>query len=145
MVATSTRWSLYAGVYAFLCGVALIVPLGAVAKTVVRILTLPPALTVVLVPGSGAVLAAGIWWLLVERRGEYTYLLGGAAWLATALLTVALWTVLVAAVYGPMAVAVGGVVILVTLLVAGPVAVIAGLPMMYARRRLAGADGPAAE
>lgn len=133
-VSPSVKWALYAGVYAFLCGAVLLLPLGAVADTLVEILTLPRGFTTVLVSGSGAVIGAVVWWTVVERRDAYAYLLGGTVGLLTALFTVLLWAALVAIVYGPSAALAGGVVIVFVLVVIAPVAFVAGLPLMYARR-----------
>lgn len=129
------RWTLYAGVYAFLCGLLLLVPLGVVAETLLKVLTLPVAFTVILVPTSGAIIAAGVWWVVVERQETYTYLRGGAFGLLTALGTVLLWTLLVAIVYGPSAPLAAGVVIGFVIAVTAPIGVVAGLPLLYARRR----------
>lgn len=130
------KWSLYAGIYAFVCGVVLLLPLGFVAGTLVEILSLPRAYTALFVPGSGAVIGAVVWWAAVERRDAYTYLLGGAVGLVTALCTVLFWVLLLALVWGPWAVLAGGVVVVFALVVAGPVAFVSGMPLMYARRRL---------
>jgi hypothetical protein len=139
-VSTSSRWSAYAGVYAFLCGVALTVPLGFVAGTLVKVLGLPTALTAVLVPGSGAVAGAVAWWAVVERPEAYGYLRGGLAGLVTVLLTVLFWAHLIAVVWAPEFLALPGTVLTigVVLAVTAPAGFVAGLPLLYLRRRLAG-------
>lgn len=134
--APSVKWSLYAGAYALFCGVVLLLPLGFVASTLVEVLSLPRAYTAVIVPGSGAVFGAVVWWAAVERQDEYTYRRGGAVGLLTALCTVVFWVLLLTVVWGPWAILAGGVVVVFALVVAGPVAFVSGVPLMYARRRL---------
>lgn len=130
------KWSLYAAVYAYCCGVVLLAPLGFVADALVQILGQSTTFTVVLVPGSGAIVGAIAWWGIVERRGAYTYPSGGLAGLATALGTVLLWVVALATVWAPRFVVLGGAVIAFVLAVVGPVGFVAGLPLLYARRRM---------
>jgi hypothetical protein len=62
----SLKWSLYAGGYAFLCGLLLLVPLGFVAQVLVGLLTGQTAtaargMASVVVPGSGAVIGTAVW------------------------------------------------------------------------------------
>lgn len=137
MVTTSVRWSLFAGGYAFLLGVLLFLPLGVVAETLAIVLGLPAGLATVVVPGSGAVIGAAVWWAIVERRSRDGYLLGGVAGLATGVLTVLVWALVIATVYGPWALVSARVVVGFVLAVTAPVAFVAGLPFMYARLRLA--------
>lgn len=136
MPSTSTRWSVYAGIYAFLCGALLLLPLGVVADALVEILRVPTGFAGVLVPGSGAIVGAVVWWGVVERRDAYTYLAGGLVGLLTALCTVLFWSLLVVHVFGRWAIVSAGIVVGFVLLWTTPVAVIAGLPLMYARLRL---------
>lgn len=139
------KWSAYAGVYAFLCGVVLLVLLRPVADTLVRLLALPAGYSVFLLAGPVTVIGAGVWWAVVERRGEYTYRLGGIVGMLTALFTVLLWVLLFAIVWGPVSVLAGGVLVFFVLVVSAPVAFIAGLPLMYARHRLGTGPSDGAE
>jgi hypothetical protein len=125
MVSVSTRWSVYAGIYTFLAGAGLLMPLGVIAGTLVEILGLPTGFTAVLVPGSGTVIGAVVWWVVIEHRNNYTYLLGGTVGLLTALVTVLWWALVVAILYGLSGVLVAGVVILFVLVIVGPLAFIA--------------------
>lgn len=134
MVSASVRWSVSAGIYTFLAGVGLLVPLWIVARTLVGILGLRTGFTAFVVPGSGAVIGTVIWWAIIEHRETYTYLRGGAGGLLTALLTVCFWTLLVAIVWDLLAVQSAMVVILFVLVVVSPVAFVAWLPIIYARR-----------
>ena len=138
-VSTSGRWSAYAGIYAFLCGAALLVPLGFVAGTLVKVLGLPSAFTAVLVPGSGAVVGAVAWWAVVELPAEYGYLRGGAVGLLTVLGTVLFWALVIAVVWAPEFLALSGTLLTIgfVLVVTAPVGFVAGLPLLYLRRRLA--------
>lgn len=137
-LAPSVKWSMYAGAYAFLCGALLLLPLGFVANALVMILPLPNVATAVVVPGSSALVGAAVWWVVVERREAYTYLFGGLVGLVTVLATVLFWMVVIAVVWGlwSLQIAGTGLVILFVLAVATPVGVVAGMPIMYARRRL---------
>lgn len=82
-------------------------------------------------------IGAVVWWTLVERREADTYPIGGAFGLVTAILTGFLWTVRFVSGWGvEMALALPvliGFVLGVTV-IAGA---LAGLPLMYVRRRLA--------
>ncbi|WP_119821111.1 hypothetical protein [Halalkaliarchaeum desulfuricum] len=133
MVSSSIRWSVYVGIYTFLAGVGLLIPLWVIARTVVEILGAPPSFAVILVPGSSAVIGAVVWGAIVEQRNTYTYLLGITGGLVTGVLTVLCWTLVVAAVWGLEAVLAARIVILFVLTVVGLVASIAWVPLIYAR------------
>lgn len=126
---------MYVGIYAFFVGTALLLPLGIVAKTLLKIIGLPSSVTGVVLPATIAVIAALMWWAVVERRNQHTYVRGGSAGLLTAAFTVLLWTGIVAIIYGLGAVAAAGVVILFVLVVAAPTSFIATLPLIYIRHR----------
>lgn len=83
-----------------------------------------------------AILGAVLWWGVVERRDSYTYLTGGLVGLSTALLTVFIWSLVVAIVDGPWAILAAGIVVGFVILVAAPAGAVAGVPLMYARLRL---------
>lgn len=134
MGSISIRWSVYAGLYTFLAGAGLLMPLWVIARTVGVSLGVPTGFIAILVPGSGAVIGAIVWWAVIEHRDTYTYLLGGIGGVVTALLTVLCWTLLVAIVWGPLAILAARVVILFVLVVVSPVAFVAWLLMTYARR-----------
>jgi hypothetical protein len=132
---SSTAWSLCAGGYAFGCAAALVSFLGAPVETVATALTLPSD-SAVLVAAPATPFGAVVWWALVERRRAHSYLAGGAAGLVTALLTVALWTVWAATVWGPRLVWVAGILVGAALAVSLPVGAAAGVPLMIVRRRV---------
>lgn len=138
MVAPSTRWSVYAGSALFLAGAVVVAPLGIIAETLFTVLGLPTGDTILLLPGSAAVLGGVVWWAVVERRAADDYPSGGAAGILTALLTVGFWTLLVAVVYGPGVVLVDEtrLVIGVVLAVTTPAGAAVLLAVMYARRRI---------
>lgn len=133
MVSASIRWSVYVGIYTFLAGVGLLVPLWVIARTVVEILGMPTGFAVILVPGSSAVIGAVVWGAVVEQRNTYTYLLGITGGLVTGVLTVLCWTLAVATIWGLEAVLAARIVILFVLTVVGLVASVAWVPMIYAR------------
>lgn len=137
-IAPAVKWASYAGLYGFLCGILLLVPLGVVARTLVEVLAMPPALTVIVIPGSGAIVAAIVWWAVVERRAAYTYPFGGVAGLVTVVGTVLLWMTALVVVYGSWTLRIRETLLIIGLVVAvaAPVGAVAGLPLMYARRQL---------
>lgn len=137
-ISPSKKWSLYAGVYAFLCSIVPLLVLSPISNTLVTVLPLP-------IGSSGFVLAAPVpfvgavvWWAVVERREAYAYLFGGLAGLLTALATVLLWTLVLAVVWGPAVLRARGVLVVISfaLAVSLAMAFVSGLPLLYARRRL---------
>lgn len=135
----SVTWSLLAGAYTFLCSSLVLGPLGAVSDTLLTVLGLPETYAAVLVPASSAAVGAVCWWALVERRAAYAYPFGALFGLVTAVVTVLGWTVAVAVVWGPRTVLLaGGVVIGFVLALTAPIGAVAGLPLLYARRRFGG-------
>lgn len=140
-----SRWPLYAGLYALLWGLLLFGPLGMVAETLVKVLGIPPTAGQLLVPVSGAVVGAALWWVVVERRAAYGYLSGGLAGLGTGIATVFGWSGLVSLIYGFKALLVAPVVVVFVLAIIAPVSFMAGLPLMYARRRRRQAASTSAE
>lgn len=77
MEPNSTRWSIYVGIYVILTSVIILLPLNVIVNTLFEILGLQAGFTSVLLPGTGAVIAAVAWWVVVEHRQRYTYLFGG--------------------------------------------------------------------
>lgn len=135
MVSASTRWSVYAGVYAFFVGIAVLLPLGIVANTLLKIIGISSSFADILPPVSNAIIATLIWWTVVERREQYSYLRGGIVGLLTAVFTTLLWAGIVAITYSLGAVVAAGVVLLFVIAVAAPIGFIAVLPLMYARHQ----------
>lgn len=140
-VSPSTRWSVYAGGYAFLAAAVLFLLLGPVAGTLVTLLALPTGYAAFLLAAPVAVAGAAVWWAVVERRGAYTYRLAVAFGLLSVLATAVFWVLVFSLAWGPSAVLAGSVLVVFLLAVGLPVAVVVGVPLMYARRRRAG--GPA--
>lgn len=141
----STKWSVYAGVYALLCSVVPVLFLGRIAATIADVLSVPTGYSAFLLAGPAPFLAAAIWWAIVERRGSYTYLAGATVGLVTALFTVLFWLLWLAIVWGPLAVRVSGPVVVVALVASVPVGFAAGVPLMYARRHFDGSASGGAE
>jgi hypothetical protein len=134
----SRKWSLYAGIYAFLCSIVTLRKLSPISDTLVTVLPRLVGPSEFALAAPVPFLGAIVWWAVVERRETYTYLFGGIVGLLTALATVLLWTLVLAIVWGPKVLGVGGVLLVIsaTLAVSLPVAFVLGLPLMYARRRL---------
>lgn len=138
-VPPSITWSIYAGFYLFACATATALLLSDVLGLLAEVLGLPAAYWMVVLASPALVVGAVAWWAAVERRRSYTYLLGSAVGLVTALLTALLWTARFVASWGFEMLAVPAVSVLATVVV-GVAAVaggLAGLPLVYARRRLA--------
>lgn len=134
-MAASSKWSLYAGIYSFLGSLALFLPFGFVAGTLLKVLGLSSGLSAAGIPGSAGIIGTIVWWILIERRTDYRYRSGGVFGLVTAISTVLFWTLMVGVVYGPGAVLAAWVVILFVGGMTAPVGFIAGLPLLYARRQ----------
>lgn len=134
----SLRWAASAGVYTYLCATMVAIALDDVLSLLADVIGLPAAFAMPLLATPALPAGALVWWAIVERPGSRAYLVGGIYGALTALLTGAFWTVGFVSVWGsemltagPVAYLVGFV--LAVVLVAGT---LAGLPMMYARRRL---------
>ncbi|WP_299233938.1 hypothetical protein [Natronomonas sp.] len=136
-IGTSRIWSLSAGLYAFACATAIALVLSDVLSLAAAALGLPRTLWAVAVAAPAFAIGAVVWWRAVERRGSYTYLGGGAFGLLTALLTAAAWTVQFVRVWGLKAAEVPMIRVLVGFVVGltAVAGVVAGLPLMYVRRR----------
>jgi len=143
MFSTSTRWSLLAGVYAFLCSVVLLVVLSPVSDSLVKLLGLPEGYSAVLLAAPVLVVGAVVWWAVVEWREAYTYPLGAVYGLATALATATVWVLVFAAVWGVSLVLAGGILVVFVVAVTVPAGLVVGVPLMAARRLTGGAStGP---
>lgn len=139
----SLRWAASAGVYMFLCATVVAIALDDVLSLLADVIGLPAAFAMSLLAAPAVPAGALVWWAIVERRGSRAYLVGGTYGALTALLTWACWTVGFVSVWsrklltaGPVPSLVGFV--LAFVLVAGT---LAGLPLMYARRRLPNTSG----
>ncbi|UPV73048.1 hypothetical protein M0R89_10850 [Halorussus limi] len=131
-LAPAAKWSMYAGAYAFLCGTVLLLLLGPVARTVASVLAAPTDFPALVLAGPIPVVGVVVWWAVVERRDARSYLVGGAVGLLTAAFTVLLWALWALFVWELGLLLWAGVLVLFLLAVSG----IAGVPLMYARRRL---------
>lgn len=138
------RWSIYAGLYMFVCGTVTALVLSDILRILADVIGLPARYAMLVLATPALLIGPAVWWGLVERRGSYTYPLGVAFGVLTALGTGLVWTAWFVSVWGVEMVGVPMVGVLV-LLVIGLVVVagaLTGLPLMYARRRLR--SGPAA-
>lgn len=135
----STKWSLIAGGYLFVCAAVLLLLISQVASLVADLLALPSA-SLLWLAAPVPVVGAAVWWALVERRDAYTYPLGGAVGLITALCTVLLWILRGVFVWGHEMVLTGWPLVFAVLVPTVPAGLLAGVPLMYARRRGATGD-----
>lgn len=138
LVSPEHEWSLYAGIYTFLWSTLVLVLLGALSRTLVELLNLPPDLGPVLLAAPVPVIGAALWWGVVERRDGYTYLHGGVFGLLTASSNVVFWLLVYSAIWGVSVVVAGGILVVFVLVVVLPTGFLVGLPLMFARRRLTG-------
>lgn len=132
----SIKWSIYAGVYGFLCSLILLSILGTIARTLIKLLGLPISYSGFLMALPVLFIGPVVWWTVVERLDKYTYLFGGVAGILTALLTVVFWVLIYVVVWGPLLVLTGWFLILLVLVISIPTAFIVGLLLMYARCNL---------
>lgn len=141
-LAPSAKWSLYAGLFAFLCSTIVLRLLYPVSNTLVKILTVPADYSAFVLAAPVTIVAAVVWWTFVERREEYTYRFGAAFGFLTAAFTVLFWVLVSTLVYGLLSFLTGSVLVVFVFAVSLPAALITGLTLMYARRSLN--DGSAA-
>lgn len=132
---TPTKWSVIAGGYLLLCAAGLLLVLSQVTALVAELLGLPTGSPLGLA-APAPIVGAVAWWAGVERSDAFTYRYGGVVGLVTALLTVLFWLLWGVTVWGIDGVLAGWPLIVAVLVPTLPVGVIAGLPLMYARRRL---------
>lgn len=131
---------MYAGLYTFALGTATSFVLDEILILFGEVIGLPASYSLVVLASPSLLVGAVVWWAVVERRNSYTYLRGGAFGLLTALLTGLLWTLRLVSVWGVEMLTATPVAVLVAF-VLGVVSVagaLTGLPLLYARRRLAG-------
>lgn len=135
----SLRWSVYAGVYMYVCGTVVAYLLDDVLSLLADVIGLPATYAMPLLASPALLAGALAWWVLVEHRDSRAYLVGGGYGALTALLTWLFWTVRFVTVWGREMLTAAivpylvGLVLTIALVAGG----LAGLPMMYARRRLA--------
>lgn len=139
-VTPSTKWSVAAGCYLFLCATALAFLLADLLSLLGEVIGLPPVFGLAIMAGPALVIGAFAWWAIVERRADYAYRRGVIVGFLTALLTGLVWLVRFVDVWGVEMVAVGIVATLAAFVlgVAAIAGALVGLPLMYARRRLDG-------
>lgn len=132
------RWSVYAGLYLFFAGTMIAVRLSDVLGLLADLIGLPAGFAMAVFATPAFVVGTVAWWAIVERRGGYSYRLGSGVGGTTALLTGLLWTAVFGAIWGLELLGIDVVLLLVaTVLASAAVAgAVAGLPFMYARRRL---------
>lgn len=138
MPSRETAWSLVAGGYAFLCGAVLMAGTQPVAGALAGILGIETGYPALLMAGPAAVLGAGVWWTVVERRRTYSYRRGALFGGITALATVAAWVLRSLEIWGFELVATGWFVIAWLLATTAVAGLLVGVPLMYARRRQIG-------
>lgn len=124
----------------FVCATATAFLLHDLLGLLGEVIGLPAAYAMVILASPALAIGAVVWWAVVERRDAYTYRLGGAFGLVTALLTGLLWTVRFVGFWGFEMLVIPIVAFLVAFVLGltALAGVLAGLPLMYARRRLDG-------
>jgi hypothetical protein len=136
MVRDSLRWSVVAGLAAFLFGTVTLVVLSPLATVLADLLNVPAAYSTVMLSGPAAVVGAIVWWASVEQATEYSYVRGVAFGVLTALGTIVVWLGVYSVVWGPKLVATGWILIAFVGVATVPVALLVGVVVMYARREL---------
>lgn len=122
----------------FICGVVVTLILSDLLSLLADVIGLSTGYWMVIVASPAFAIGAVVWWATVERRQSYSYLVGGAFGLVTALLTGLLWTAQFIRFWGvEMAeIPIIGFLILLVLGLTAIAGVAVALPLMYARRRL---------
>lgn len=137
--AVSARaWALSAGIYMFVCGTVVSILLSDVLALLADVIGLPTEYWMVILASPAFAIGAVVWWTVVERRELYTYRLGCAFGLVTALFTGLLWTGQFIFVWSVEMAAIP-IVSFIIALVVGLTAVaglLASIPLMYVRRQL---------
>lgn len=135
----SMKWSIYAGLYMFACATVTAFILYDILALLAKVIGFPAPYSMVVLASPTLVIGTVVWWAAVERRDSYTYLFGGIFGLLTALLTGVLWTVRFVSSWGfeMLVVPVVSFLVVFVLGVAVVAGIFTGLPLMYARRRLA--------
>lgn len=131
------RWSVYAGLYAFVCGTVMAVLFSNILGSFGEVVGLPATWGLLIIATPTLLFGPVVWWAVVERSGPDSLLLGAGFGVITALFTGAFWTTWFASVWGLKMVTVSSVQLLVGFVV-GISAVfggLVGLPFYHARRR----------
>ena len=92
-VSPSIKWSIYAGLYTFVCGTVTALIISDILALLADVIELPAPYSMVILASPTLVIGTVVWWAVVERGNSYTYLLGGIFGLLTSLFTGLLWTV----------------------------------------------------
>lgn len=134
----SKRWSLYAGCYMFACATAVAVLFSGPFALAAEVMGVRTEYWAVVIASPVFGIGAVVWLGIVERRGSYSYVLGGAFGLITALIAGLLWTAQFIRVWSFEMTAVPMVAVLIVLVVgiSAVAGVVTALPLMYVRRRL---------
>lgn len=137
-VPPSIKWPIYAGLYMFICGTATAFLLYDLLALLADVIGLPTKYSMVILASPALVNGTVTWWAVVERRDSYTYFAGGTFGLVTALSMGVLWTVQFVGLWGAEMLVIPIILFLVIFVLGLAVmaGVFAGLPLMYARRRL---------
>lgn len=137
MPSRETTWSVAAGGYAFLIGTILLATIQPTSETLLNILGVRTGYSMFLMAAPATFVGAVVWWAVVEWRGAYSYPRGALFGGLTALTTVATWVLKFLEVWGFELVATGWFLVAFVLAVTGVGGLVSGVPLMYARRRLA--------
>lgn len=138
IIDTSRKWSLYAGLYMFICGIVVALLLSDMLALLADVIGLSTRYWMVILASPAFGIGAVIWWMAIERRDSYTYFRGGTFGLVTALLTGLLWTAQFIRFWG-FEMAEIPIIVFLIVFVLGIVAIagiLTAIPLMYARRRL---------
>ncbi|WP_312907056.1 hypothetical protein [Natronosalvus caseinilyticus] len=122
----------------FVCGTATALVLSDMLSLLSDVIGISTDYWMVVLASPAFAIGTIVWWTTVERRDSYTYLWGGAFGLITALLMGFLWTVQFIVFWG-FEMASIPIISFLILFVLGTVAIagsLAGIVLMYARRRL---------
>ncbi|MFB6152743.1 MAG: hypothetical protein ABEJ27_00680 [Halodesulfurarchaeum sp.] len=122
----------------FIWGIVVAFLLSDMLGLLADVIGLPTGYWMIVFASPAFAFGAVSWWIVIERRESYTYFLGGAFGLLTALLTGLLWTAQFIRVWGVemTRIPIIGFLIVFVLVVATIAGVLTALPLMYARRRL---------
>lgn len=133
----AVNWSLFAGLYVFGWATVTALALDQVLTLLASVVGLPGRYSAIVFPAPALLVGAVTWWALVERRGGYSYPLGAAFGLLTALLTGLLWTAWFVTVWGVEMLVIREVAIIAAFVIGFGVVVggISGISLMYARRQ----------
>ena len=140
MSASPTMWKVYAGGYAFLGGVAVIVALASVTDAVTQAIGVSTVYASIVIAFPAILTGTIAWGVIVEQRRHYAYSTGVWFGAATAVLTVFVWLFVFVFLRGPLFLT-RVTVILPVLAGAAVVGGLAGVPLMYARTRSGTPEG----